>query len=360
MSTKKQLLTVADVARVAKVSKATAARVLGGYGVTSEGAREAVLAAAKTLGYQPNDLARSMSTGRSGLIGVIVGDIENAFFSQAVRGISDTLRAAGLNLIIGNSSEKLVEEEKMVSVLLRQRVAGLIVAPTDAGRIGHLKAAIAAGTAVVTLDRCPPGLEADAVCGDDRESAIRVVERLRGAGHRHIAYVTAMGRRGVRLRSPGEIGIMAVQERIGGFLSGMAAQGIAEPSRLVFTGASGDDEVAAIVSRILACREGITGIMASDSLVGARIFRALSVRGISLPRDMSLVSWFNADWTQLTVPQISVVDQPTYHFGKSAAERLIARLNGDQSPPRLCRLPTPLIERGTIGPAPVRAFREAH
>ena len=85
----KPSVTVADVARAAGVSKATAARVLGGYGIVSDAVREKVLAVAKALDYRPNELARSMTTGRSGAIGVVVGDIENPFFSAAVRGISD-------------------------------------------------------------------------------------------------------------------------------------------------------------------------------------------------------------------------------------------------------------------------------
>src|SRR5687767_4674107 len=96
---KSRSVTVSDVAREANVSKATAARVLGGYGVVSEKIRADVLAAAKALDYRPNELARSMTTGKSGIIGVVVGDIENSFFSFAVRGISDVARAAGFNVI---------------------------------------------------------------------------------------------------------------------------------------------------------------------------------------------------------------------------------------------------------------------
>ncbi|MDB6179292.1 LacI family DNA-binding transcriptional regulator [Paracoccus sp. Z330] len=351
MSGKKNSLTVADVAREAKVSKATAARVLGEYGIASEGARKAVLEAAERLGYQPNDLARSMSTGRSGLVGVIVGDIENAFFSQAVRGISDTLRAAGLNLIISNSSEQLSEEIEMVSVLLRQRVAGLIVAPTDARHVDHLKAALAAGTPVVTLDRHAPQLGADAVCGEDRQSVGRVLRRLQEEGHRHVAYVTAMKTRDGKLGRLEEIGISAVRERISGFLTQMREAGVEDPADLVFVGATGDDETTAVVTRILKRSPTITAILASDSLICARVFRELSDRGLTLPQDMTLVSWFDADWSRVTTPRISVVDQPTYQFGQKAAERLIARLKGDASPPRVYVIPTPLLERGTIGPA---------
>lgn len=350
MSAKKNSVTVADVARLAKVSKATAARVLGGYGVASEAARKSVYEAAEHLGYRPNDLARSMSTGRSGLVGVIVGDIENAFFSQAVRGISDTLRAADLNLIISNSNERLSEEVEMVSVLLRQRVAGLIVAPTNARRVDHLRTALTSGTPVVTLDRWSQDLPADAVCGDDRDSTIRVLQRLQEAGHQHIAYITAMETAGGRLGQLEEIGISAVRERISGFLDHMARAGVPRPEDLVFTGATGDAETARIVTQVLERAPQITAVLASDSLIGARLFRELTERGLSLPRDMSLVSWFDADWTRVTSPRISVVDQPTYRFGQQAAERLLARLRGDEAEPQVFVVPTPLIERGTIGP----------
>lgn len=87
--------TVQDVAQAAGVSKATAARALGQYGAVSARVRARVSAAAEALGYRPNEMARSMSTGRSGTIGVIVGDIENPYFGLAVRGISDGARALG-------------------------------------------------------------------------------------------------------------------------------------------------------------------------------------------------------------------------------------------------------------------------
>src|ERR1700761_6018168 len=114
--------TVHDVARAAKVSKATAARALGRYGSVSDRVKAQVLAAAEALGYRPNELARSMTTRRSGTIGVIVGDIENPFFSLAVRGISDGAKARGFNVILANSGEELAEEKAAVEVLFRKQV----------------------------------------------------------------------------------------------------------------------------------------------------------------------------------------------------------------------------------------------
>ena len=132
-------VTVADVARAAGVSKATAARVLGGYGTVSDKVREKVLAVAKSLDYRPNELARSMTTGRSGAIGVVVGDIENPFFSAAVRGITDVARAAGFTVILANSGEDIAAERDAIRTLMARRVDGLIVTPSRSREIDHLR-----------------------------------------------------------------------------------------------------------------------------------------------------------------------------------------------------------------------------
>ena len=88
--------TIADVARAAGVSTATAGRVLGGYGYTSEEKKEQVLKAAQSLRYRPNALARSLITGKTRTLGVVAGDIQNPFYASALRGISNVAEANGL------------------------------------------------------------------------------------------------------------------------------------------------------------------------------------------------------------------------------------------------------------------------
>ncbi len=351
MKMKSGSVTVADVARAANVSKATAARVLGGYGVTSETTREAVNHAAARLGYVSNDLARSMSTGRTGLIGVVVGDIENAFFSKAVRGISDTAKAAGLNVVITNSGEAVEQEREMVSVLLRQRVAGIIVAPTDARVIDHLEAAVASGTPVVTLDRDLARLDADSVCGDDYDAAGRVMQSLHHRGHREIAYITALTHPIRQSADLDDIPILAVRERLRGFVDASRQAGIKRPEQLIYTNAVNEDEIFGIIGDLLKRQPRITAILASDSIVGADVFRALSRSGIRVPLDMSFVSWFDADWTKIVSPAVTVVDQPTYLFGAQAMKCLIERMNGSTIAPRKLLISTNLIERDSVGVA---------
>ena len=96
-------VTIADVARRAGVSRAQTARALGSYGAVSEAVLSRVVAAADELGYRANALARSVSTGKSHSVGVVVGDIENPFFGLSVRGISDALRGAGYDVVLMNT-----------------------------------------------------------------------------------------------------------------------------------------------------------------------------------------------------------------------------------------------------------------
>ena len=135
--TRRDQVSIPQVAQAAGVSTATAGRALGGYGSVSQEARERVLAAAAELGYQRNDLARAIITGRSDTIGLVVADIENPFFAAAVRGVSDAARAGGYEVLLANTDEDPARERSAVDVLLAKRVDGLIVAPT-AGSAEHL------------------------------------------------------------------------------------------------------------------------------------------------------------------------------------------------------------------------------
>src|SRR5215211_1267610 len=189
--TPKRLVTVQDVAQKAGVSKATAARVLGRYGTTSSAVKDKVLAAAQELGYQANELARSMTTGRSGIIGVIVGDIENPYFGLAVRGISDVARAAGFDVILANSGEDPKKERAAVRVFLGKRVDGLIITPASITESEHLQEVQKAGRPLVLLDRYIPSLEVDTVATNDRAAALAAARVLIEAGHRRIGYLSA-------------------------------------------------------------------------------------------------------------------------------------------------------------------------
>lgn len=346
--------TVADVARSAGVSKATAARVLGGYGSVSDRVRDAVLAAAKSLDYRPNELARSMTTGRSGTIGVVVGDIENPFFSLAVRGITDVARQAGFTVILMNSGEDAAAERAAVRTLLAKRVDGLIVSPARESETDHLADVLRAERPLALLDRGSATLEVDTVIANDRQTAQDVTRKLVALGHRRIAYLTACDTPGHTFTMPDDIHTGSVRRRIEGYLEMCRQTGIEDAERWVRVGATAADRTRAIVADLLAANDRPTAIIASDSVIGLDVFKACREAGVALPADLSLVSFHDADWTSVTSPPVTVVSQPVYQLGETAATLLVERLNGKRGDPRKVVLPTSLIERASVGPAPVR------
>ena len=193
-----------------------AARALGGYGSVSPAVKLKVLEAARRLDYRPNELARTMATGRSGTIGVIIGDIENPFFGSAVRGLSDCAAQSGFDVILSNSDETIAAERAAVAVLLAKRVDGLIVAPATMHDKAHLEDAQAQDCPLVLLDREAPGLPVDVAIVDNQAAAREATKLLIQAGHRRIAYVSATAAANVPYESPAQIALTTVRSRITG------------------------------------------------------------------------------------------------------------------------------------------------
>src|SRR3954447_8442893 len=154
------MATLPQVAARAGVSTATAARALGGYGSVRPATPDKVLAAAADVGYRVHGPARSMITGSTQTIGVLISDIENPFFRRSLRGIADTARSRGFEVLLANTDEGLETERTAVSLLADRRVDGMVICPTDPGDRAHLTEVVASGIPIVLLDRRMAGLDA--------------------------------------------------------------------------------------------------------------------------------------------------------------------------------------------------------
>jgi LacI family transcriptional regulator, galactose operon repressor len=341
-------ITVSDVASAAKVSKATAARALGDYGAVSESVRERVQRAAEELGYRPNALARTMSTGRSNTLGIVVGDIENPFFAQATRGAADVASAAGFDVILSNSDEEAETEAKAIGVQLAKRVDGLLVAPASSVETVNLQMIIDSGRPLVLFDRAAPGLHVDTVIAANRRGAQQLTSLLVAAGHRRIAFISTITHPG-DFRRGDVLGSSSVAERVQGFIETLQAAGIPEPESFVYLNARREG-VEALARRILEGDAGVTAIVASDSLIGLGVFRAARALGRRIPDDLSLVAFDDADWTGVTTPGITVMAQPIHEIGAEAAKLVIRRIRGDGAAPVTRVLDQHLIERESVAP----------
>lgn len=295
-------------------------------------------AAAAKVGYRRNSLARSMITGTTHTIGLVVADIENPFFARAARGIADVAHEAGYEVLLANSDEDPVTERAAVQTLSEKRVDGLIVAPASMDDRPHLRDLLARGTPIVLIDRALPGTEADAVVVDNHVAARRAIDHLVGLGHRRIALLTSQGL------------IHTNQERLAGYIDGLQAAGLPVEDELIrmsmYTREAAEHEA----ETVLRLADPATAIFTTDNLMSLGAFEAAQRAGRQVPDDVSIVGFDDLEWTTIVRPQLTVVAQPVYELGATAARQLIARITGDDSPFRLSVLETSFIVRDSTGP----------
>jgi LacI family transcriptional regulator len=337
--------TVTDVARAAGVSRATAARVLGGYGYAGTDARQRVLDAAKQLAYQPNQLARSMATGRSNTIGVIVADIENLYFARAFRAIADTAAAHGFGVLLMNTDEDIVTERDAVSTMLANRVDGLIISPTSSVVVDHLIAARDMGCPFVLLDRRVPVLNADTFAIDNFDAAHQATSTFLEKKHRRIALVSNAPSHREQTYL-----ISSVRERIDGYRAALHGAGISIDPELVVLGGWDSENLARKLRKLCSDADRPTAFLTTDSSVALILLNVLREACLAIPEQASLICFDDADWTSALTPPLSVISQPIRELAIAATKDLIARLHGEgKAVSEETLLRAVLIDRGSIG-----------
>jgi LacI family transcriptional regulator len=364
MSTRKrpETVTIADVARKAGVSTATAGRVLGEYGYSSSEIREKVRASAEALGYRPNLLARGLITGKTRTIGVIAGDIQSPFYSSIVRGIADIARNHGFGVIITNSDETLEREVESVKLLLEKQVDGLIVAPADLANAEHLRQAVESGCPIVQIDRIVGGLPADSVTIDNRGAAKACVSHMLATGHRRIAMLAELFRsdfgdvatfvRAVRDATVDERALLPSWQRLYGYVEAHLEHGVALDVELVsrvgiYSGAA----ATRATRQLMDLAQRPTAIFTADGLMSAAAMEAITRLGLRVPGDISVACFDDLDWMQFLIPGFTAVAQPLTELGEVAASLMLARLEGEDDPaPQHRILAATLNIRGSVVP----------
>ena len=359
--------TIEDVAAAAGVSRATAARALGGYGRVSDETRSVVRKHAQALGYQANRLAQGMVTGRTLTLGFVSADMADAFFGQTMRGFTDIARAQGYDVIISNSEEDPRLERRAVETMLQRRVDGLLLAPTELDKVRHLEAVLASGLPIVQIDRSVRGLAADAVLIDNVGAARDAVNHLIERGHERIGLLTAGLADGDPLAQLDAVATDPVHaqtplSRAVGYLSALRSAGLPVEARLIASASSAAryaDRAEAAVAGLLTQPDPPTAILAVDGMLTLCAFEAVQDSGLRFPDECTVLGFDDLDWTRIVRPRVTVVAQPAYDIGATAARRLLARLAGDASPPQTLLLETSLVVRESTTSATPAARRAA-
>jgi LacI family transcriptional regulator len=349
---------VPDVAKLAGVSTATAARALGGYGSVSASTLERVLQAAEQIGYRANGLARSMITGQTRTIGAVLADIENPFFYGVLRGISDTARQHGFDVLLANTDEDATDERTAVSALLERRVEGLILCPAEDDDLAQLRSIIASDVPVVLLDRPVWGVNVDSVALDHRRAGQEITSHLLRLGHRRIALVTGGTRAAPDpLHRPGlkgaeRIPLTSRGARAAGYRDQLVQAGIELRPEYIASGGFHREGAIRSVGELMALPEPPTAIVAFDSILSLGAILALRALGLRCPDDVSVIGFDDTDWAEVVSPSLTVMRQPVHEIGDLACELLLRRIKQPDRRHRHHRLPGTLVARRSTGPAP--------
>ncbi|MCP2098657.1 MULTISPECIES: LacI family DNA-binding transcriptional regulator [Actinosynnema] len=319
-------VTIRDVARQAQVSVSTVSRALTAPELVRAETRVRVLEVAHRLGYQPNPAARSLITGRTGNLGIVVPDLGNPFYPGVMRGAQASARESGRSVFFCDSGGSARQEAALVRSLAPQ-VDGLVLcSPLTSG--SELAELVALRTTVL-LNRPLPGVSA--VLMDSRSGAEAAVARLALLGHRRCAYLAgpdeawSNGERLAGLRvAAGEHGVE------------LRALGPFPPS---FTGGElGADE---------ALSAGVTALVAYNDLMALGALERLRERGVVVPDRMAVVGFDDLLYSAVCHPSLTTVALPMEEGGRAAVRELLARLAGE--PPSTRVLPTSLRVRASTG-----------
>ncbi len=345
---------ISDVARRAGVSTATVSHVINGTRYVSEETRARVLAAIAELEYLPSAVARSLKTKSTGTLGVAVSDISNPYFTAIVRGIEDVASANDYNVIICNTDEDKDKEQRYLRVLLAKRIDGLIIAPTGF-RSPLLETMQAAGIPIVLVDRSVEGMNLPIIKVDNETGAYEAVSHLIEDGHSRIGIITGLAQ------------VSTTQERYLGYERALREHGLAVRSDWVKAGYSKREGGWRAAWDLLQLQDRPTAIFSTNNVMTLGALMALREMGLSCPHNVAVVGFDDHDWAPIFAPPLTVISQPTYEVGTTAAELLIQIMRGTQSA-SLCRvLPTELIIRAScadhgrelLGQIDVRAQNEA-
>jgi LacI family transcriptional regulator len=324
--------TLRDVGLLAGVSIKTVSRVVNADPDVTPATAKRVREAIEMLGYRPNPLARSLRTGRDDAIGLVVETIGDPFFAEMTEAVEEAAREAGLFLIIASAGESADQERAVLRGLLHRSVCGLIVVPCFLNYGTERLSIGVGGVPVVFVDRPPVGLEADTVLVDNEESARQATAHLIVHGHRRIAFVGTF------------IDRFPLRQRLAGYQSALeAAQIEYDPDLVVWHFRSGHEHPP-VISPALAFEDPPTAVFSANAVASLDVVRELHRIGRT---DVAFVSFDDFPTADSLTPPVTVARQDPALMGRTATDLLLARIRGDDSPPRRVHLATAFDVRGS-------------
>jgi LacI family transcriptional regulator len=326
--------TMVDVAALAGVGLKTVSRVVNSERGVSPRLEARVREAIAQLNYRRDANAATLRRlgGKTQTIGLVLEDVSNPFSSALHRAVEDTARERGVLVFAGSCDEDPERERELIGSLHERRVDGIIVVPAGHNHT-YLYEERRTGTGLVFVDRPAAHLDADSVVSDNAGGSGAAVKHLLAHGHRRIGFLGDL------------LSITTAAERLQGYRMALEQAAVTLDERLVRTNLRDPDSAAAAVKTMLGLPQPPTALFTSQNLLTIGGLRAL--REMGLQRRVALIGFDDIPLADMVEPAVSVVAQDPQALGRTAAELLFRRLDGDESPPVHRVLPVSLIARGS-------------
>ena len=323
---------IREVAARAGVSIATVSHVFNGTRPVSDDVRQRVAQAAADLRYYPNYLARSLTTKKTGTVGMVVSDMSNPFFAELIHGVEKTLSARQYNLMICNTEDNPSKEEEYLRLLMAKRVDG-IIATVASEQWATLQVAEVSAFPLVFVDLRVEGVLGPVVCGANEAGAYQGVSHLIADGHLSIGILAGMP------------GMSTMRDRLAGYRRALAEHSISYEQRLVRFSRLDVESAAQQMRALMAEVPRPTAVFLNNNLLALGAMFALQEIELSCPEDVALAAFDDVPWMRISDPPLTALRQPNYEMGAMAGQLLLQQLRGEPVPRTTITLQPDLVVR---------------
>lgn len=306
---------IKDIANVLGVSPSTVSRALNDSPRISRKTRVAVQQVAEKLGYQPNQLANALRSGKSYLVGVIIPRNNSAFFSSVVENIEKVLNKEGYNIIIALSYESYEKECNNIDSLLFTQVDGIIASiANETIELDYYRKIKEKGIPLILFDRGGDDLEVDYVGIDDYNSSHIIIDHLVGRGCKKIAHISGFSHKRI------------YKHRLMGYRDALQKNNLQFNERLIIESNLRIEDGRRVMKQFLELSERPDAVYAAGDFAALGALQVLLESGIKVPQEIALVGFSNESFTSYVSPPISTINQHSEQIGKKAAELFLERI----------------------------------
>jgi DNA-binding LacI/PurR family transcriptional regulator len=331
-------MSIKKIAKAAGVSTATVSRVLNDSDKVKGETAQRVMEVVDEMNYRMDHVARRMKVKQTDslVIGLIITDIGNPFFSNVAKGVEDVAYKNKHILMISNTNEDPEKEKLFLNSMLSEKVSGVIIVPTS-GNDPFLKKLGSDSFPMVMVDRRVKNLNMDTVSINNEAGGFQATEQLIKNGHRRIGIVC-----GIK-------GLSNTEERFEGYKQALKSAGIPFSKELVTYGDYVEEGGRKAMAKLLTLDNPPTAVFSTNNLMTLGCIKELYSRRISIPDEMALVGFDDSTWAEALIPPLTTIKQPGYELGVNAAELLIKRLNNPKTSTVNIVLNTELVIRESCG-----------